>query len=196
MQRRPIFQLIDVRRSSFLIVSSVWLSLMCHFGGPPTHRAGRVPLRWLRRLAEPMTPFRRQHWLPELTAPLRRQGQPGRPDGSIRKPHQQPATCVRRPQNLQSQRRGQRSVASTDARLSQSVTRPLRRSSLGWTNLQAFLPSGRWAAWLQGADSADDLLPMRPSPAFGSDGAARCSEALSGMAARLLTRSSFVLPRA
>jgi hypothetical protein len=76
------------------------------------------------------------------------------------------------------------------------VARPLRRSSLGWTNLMADLPSGRCAAWLREADSADDLLPMRPSPSFGEDLAERRSEARSGMAARSLTMSSIVLPQA
>jgi hypothetical protein len=49
---------------------------------------------------------------------------------------------------------------------------------------------------LREADSADDLLPMRPSPSFGEDLAERRSEARSGMAARSLTMSSIVLPRA
>jgi hypothetical protein len=60
----------------------------------------------------------------------------------------------------------------------------------------ASLPSGRWAAWLRDADSADDLLPLKPAPPFGEDLAERRSEALSGMAARSLTMSSIVLPRA
>jgi hypothetical protein len=58
------------------------------------------------------------------------------------------------------------------------------------------LLSGRCAARSREADSADDLLPLMPPPSFGEDLAERCSEALPGMAARSLTMSSFVLPRA
>lgn len=59
----------------------------------------------------------------------------------------------------------------------------------------ADLPSGRCAARLWGADSADDPLPLMPSSSFGKYLAERRSEALAGMAARLLTMSSSVLPR-
>jgi hypothetical protein len=58
------------------------------------------------------------------------------------------------------------------------------------------LPSGRWAAGLRDADSADDLLPLKPTPFSGRELVEWSSEALSGMAARSLTMSSIVLPRA
>lgn len=48
---------------------------------------------------------------------------------------------------------------------------------------------------LPGADSADDLSPLTPFPPSGEALAERRSEARSRLAARSLTRSSFVLPR-
>jgi hypothetical protein len=56
--------------ASVLIESPVWLSrLWATSVAAPTRRAGRVPLRWPRRLTEPMMPFRRQHGLPRTDRP-------------------------------------------------------------------------------------------------------------------------------